>query len=249
MLRSAKSLFKFSAPANYALHNLREGILFCQHYAAYNDPFEHWSRIIEGIPDPDRDPERFVAAARTWGFVVDTVAEAKAEPLIWDNFNDYFEECKHYVPPFDVMREDMRIACFGSEPDNLLLWSHYADGLRGFCVVFDEYLITNSEPNGYLLDVAYLDSPPEIDSFIYGIAWDQDWYSQTAIEEANVRIKYQDSSVLRAEIQMYEESGTQAFMTMRIFGSMSLLPNLLNGVTRENDVFWFKLISLTKFLI
>lgn len=95
-----------------------------------------------------------------------------------------------------------------------MLWSHYGDGLRGFCVEFDENLITSSEPKGYLLDVAYLKSPPKVDSFVYGIAWDQDWYSQTAIQETNARIKYQDKPELRAEIQMYEESGAEALKTM-----------------------------------
>jgi hypothetical protein len=61
--------------------------------------------------------------------------------------------------------------------------SHYADGLRGFCVIFDEKALLGGRPEAYALDVAYLDKPPEIDSFIYGIARDQDWYSQTAIEE------------------------------------------------------------------
>ncbi len=216
MLKSAKCLFKFSAPTSYALQNLEEGILFCQHYAAYNDPFEYWARIVEGVPDPEREPERFIAAARAWGFDVETIAEARAEPLILENFDEYFDECQCYVPPFDGMRERMRIACFGAEQDNLLLWSHYGDGLRGFCVVFDGDLITNSEPKGYLLDVAYLNSPPKVDSFVYGIAWDQDWYSQTAVQETNVRIKHQDKPALRAEIQMYEESGAEALKTMRV---------------------------------
>lgn len=47
MVESTKCLFKFSAPTNYALQNLKEGTLFFQHYAAYNDPFEYWARIVE----------------------------------------------------------------------------------------------------------------------------------------------------------------------------------------------------------
>ena len=170
MQKPAKRLFKFSGPTDYALQNLRDGMIFCQHYAAYNDPFEYWARIVEGIPDPERESERFIAAVRAWGFDVKTIAEAKAEPLIWDNVDEYFDECQRYAPPFEVMRENMRIACFGSEQDNLLMWSHYGDGLRGFCVVFDEDLITNVEPKSYLLDVAYLEAPPKVDSFIH-VRW------------------------------------------------------------------------------
>lgn len=215
MLNSAKCLFKYSGPTSYALQNLKEGTLFCQHYAAYNDPFEYWARIIEGMPDSEREPERFIAAIRAWGFDVSTIEEARVDFLIKEHFFEYFNECQDYVPPFDVMREGMRIACFSSEQDSLLLWSHYGDGLRGFCVEFDENSLTNSEPKGDFLDVAYLNSPPKVDSFIYGIAWDQDWYSQTAIQETNARIKYQGKPEPCAEIQMYEESGAEALKTMR----------------------------------
>ncbi|WP_262269603.1 DUF2971 domain-containing protein [Microvirga yunnanensis] len=215
MQKPAKHLFKFNGPTAYALQNLRSGMIYCQHYTAYNDPFEYWTRIFEGIPDPEWEPERFLAAVRAWGFDVRTIAQAKAEPLIWDNFRAYFGECQHYVPPFEVMRQGMRIACFGSEQNDLLMWSHYGDGLRGFCIVFDENLIADVEPKGYLLDVAYLEAPPKVDSFVYGIAWDQDWYSQTAIDETNVAIKYQGKMGLREELQMYEEAGANALRTMR----------------------------------
>src|SRR3546814_2287171 len=81
------------------------------------------------------------------------------------------------------MRQEMRISCFSSEADNLLMWSHYGDGLRGFCIAFDEEAITRGDTTGYVLDVAYLDAPPHVDSFIYGVAWDQDWYSHVRSEE------------------------------------------------------------------
>src|SRR3546814_3535564 len=61
----------------------------------------------------------------------------------------------------------------------------------------------------------YLDAPPHVDSFIYGVAWDQDWYSHVAIEETEKAIKYQGKTGLKGEIAMYEESGEQALRTMR----------------------------------
>jgi DUF2971 family protein len=88
------------------------------------------------------------------------------------------------------MVDSIRIACFGSEPGNLLMWSHYADGLRGFCVVFDEKLIVSAEPEGYLTNVAYLEKPPLVDSFVYAVACDQQDYHLIAIEETETQIRY-----------------------------------------------------------
>jgi len=210
-----KQLLKFSAPSKYALANLESGQIFCQHYGAYNDPFEFWSEIVTGIPDAGREPERFLSALRTWGFYFDSVEEALGEPLVSESVEEYFEECASYVPPFDVMRKKMRIACFASQRDNLLMWSHYADGLRGFSVVFDEDALVSGRQEAYVLDVAYTDKPPAIDSFIYGLAWDQDWYSDVAIRETQKRIKFSGETERQAEIETYEASGAEALGTMR----------------------------------
>jgi hypothetical protein len=34
-------------------------------------------------------------------------------------------------------RFERGVACFSAAADNLLLWAHYADGHRGFCLEFD----------------------------------------------------------------------------------------------------------------
>jgi Protein of unknown function (DUF2971) len=95
------------------------------------------------------------------------------------------------------------------------MWSHYADRLRGFSIALDKEVIMHAAPEGYLLDVSYLEAPPNVDSFVYAIAQDKDWYSQTAIEETNYEIKHLGKSKLRATIPIYEESGTKALRKMR----------------------------------
>ena len=62
-----RKLYQFSGPTEYALQNLEDGVISCQHYSAYNDPFEFWSNIHEGIPDAQQEPGRFLAAKKAWG--------------------------------------------------------------------------------------------------------------------------------------------------------------------------------------
>ncbi|MEM7559834.1 MAG: hypothetical protein AAF394_12005, partial [Planctomycetota bacterium] len=62
-----RMLYKFSGPTDYALQNLERGVIFCQHYSAYNDPFEFWGRILEGIPDAKSEANRFKVAKEAWG--------------------------------------------------------------------------------------------------------------------------------------------------------------------------------------
>jgi hypothetical protein len=178
-----RSLLKFSAPQDYALENLKNGMIFCQHYTRYNDPFEFRARILEGRPDQQAEPERFAAAVREWGFpVVDDALEFEA--------NEYLESIEYYEPHFAGMLDGMRIACFGAERDNLLMWSHYADGLRGFCIAFDEDAMISAEPKAYLADVAYCDQPPTVDSFVYAVAYDQNEFHLMAMDEEETQIKH-----------------------------------------------------------
>lgn len=207
-------LLKYCRPTENALQNLKHGQIFCQHYAGYNDPFEFWSKILTGIPEQDKEPERYLAALRTWGFYCENIAEAMGNQAIQESVVEYFDECQNYVPPFDDMRQSVRIACFGSKRDDLLMWSHYADGLRGFCITFDEQMLATSKGD-YILDVAYTSAPPVVDSFIYGLAWDQDWYSHVAIEETTKRLRYEGRKEPFDEVSMYEESGAEALRTMR----------------------------------
>lgn len=138
-------LLKFCCPSGSSISNLENGIIFCQHFSKYNDPFEFWNPIYEGTPDPEKEPKRFAAALNAWGM---EGSYPNHEDLV-----AYFDECKDYQPPFKQMRDSVRIACFGSQQDNTLMWSHYADGLRGFCIVFDESIILMSEPEAYILNV------------------------------------------------------------------------------------------------
>ncbi len=207
MPESKRDLLKFCSPTEYALSNLASGVLYCQHYSAYNDPFEFWSNIHEGVPDALREPERFAAALKAWG-----VEGCSPQD---EDVNAYFNECKDYQPPFQKMRDEVRIACFGSRRDNLLMWSHYADGLRGFCIVFDENLVTKTEPEDCILDVAYIDVPPTLDSFIYAIAWDQVWYHQMALEETETRIQHLEKKDEMSWIPLYKQAHAEALRQMQ----------------------------------
>lgn len=206
MPKSRQHLLKFCGPTENALSNLESGVIFCQHYSTYNDPFEFWSNIYDGVPDAEREPERFLAATRAWGM---EGCSPQDEDLI-----AYFDECKEYQPPFLKMRNEIRIACFGSQRDNLLMWSHYADGLRGFCIVFDEEFVTKTEPEAYVVDVTYIDAPPTLDSFVYAIARDQDWYHQMAIDETETRIQHLGKVDEMRWIPIYEQAGAEAFRQM-----------------------------------
>lgn len=184
-MEAGNSIFKFFSFKGYALQNLKTLQLYCNHYSQFNDPFECWCIEKTGIPDPHSDWGRYDQIARTWGFSSGKQVEKE----------DLFEYCKEFDNEY-AMRvwhyvESARISCFSLRPDNLLMWSHYADGLRGFCIEFDrEELLIGNEFDANIYDVKYQVSPPVIDSMVYEVAKDQVWYHEMAIDEEHTKRKY-----------------------------------------------------------
>lgn len=63
---------------------------------------------------------------------------------------------------YDTARQDglfkRGVACLSATPDDMLLWSHYADGHRGYCLEFD----TSQEPFSRAKSVEYRKDVPRI---------------------------------------------------------------------------------------
>jgi hypothetical protein len=190
------------------LENLRQRVIYCQHFACFNDPFEFWADYVGGVPDEQTEPSRFEAACNEWGY-------RHPDGIRDPDTAAYFDEMKDYEPSFELMLDSMRIACFGSEPDNLLMWSHYADGLRGFCVVFDEEKLLEPQPAEYILDVAYLDRPPLVDTFVYAIAWDQEDYNLMAKDETKTRVDYLGKADEAEWLEIYQQAADEALDSRR----------------------------------
>ena len=56
--------------------------------------------------------------------------------------------------------ETVGITCFSEAPDNMLMWSHYANKHTGICVEYDFSKLFTTVPNSLLLPVEYADKRP-----------------------------------------------------------------------------------------
>jgi hypothetical protein len=58
----------------------------------------------------------------------------------------------------DNQHNSRGVACLSEQPDNLLMWAHYADMHRGFCLEFD----ATAEPFRNAVQVLYSDDVPVV---------------------------------------------------------------------------------------
>lgn len=165
----ASMIYKYCPPNRFTLENLAAGIIFCRHPGEFNDPFEFWAMVHEGVPELRDDNERFRAAVAAWGFPGTAIDSL---PLDRDTLKAYFDGLADGAPPMDIIYDRGRVACFSSDPANLLMWSHYADGLRGCCLGFDNEKLVPETETTFLADVQYLKNPPVIDTLVYAVTED-----------------------------------------------------------------------------
>lgn len=159
--------------------------LWCNHYEAFNDPFECWCIEKTGIPNPETELERFDNVAKTWGFPSgNDVSKEDLFEYCSEFDHEYSMRVSHYI-------DSARISCFSKRVDNLLMWSHYADGLRGFCIEFDKKeLLKDQELNSEVHEVLYRIEPAVLDTMVYEVAKDQVWYHEMAIDGEEKMRKY-----------------------------------------------------------
>jgi hypothetical protein len=230
-------LYKYFKINEHSIANLMRNELYCQNFKAFNDPFECWFSLREGIPHPKREPERFRQICTAWGFPIEKM-NADLE-----DYNLYMDELESYQPDIRAFLESVKISCFSKENDNLLMWSHYADGLRGFCVEFDEDLIVSNEldKEPSIVSVFYADKPPVVDKMLYSLAKDQIWYHEMAIQEEphSTYVPDYKQALIDAE-QLLNELYTKTVATKPIEWKYEEETRLVFSTNNNNEGEFFK---------
>lgn len=169
------------------------------HYASFNDPFECWCQVVSDFPKPEEKSERLQSILDAWGYGSIPLEGDEAEQYI-----EYVDSLNGLQPNIDSAIRAARITCFSKRNDNLLMWSHYANGLRGFCVEFDDLLVVEDDEHlAEIHEVIYQDNPPIVDTALIAMLSDQIQFHSQVVdladteEEADEYNKWLDISVNR----------------------------------------------------
>jgi hypothetical protein len=152
-------LYKYQPVNARTLENLKMRKLWFSAPSAFNDPFDCSVDWVLKDADDD-DVQRAWAYARSQA---DLTPGLEAKLATDGNPNDAFRRLLNrsaaqvLTQPQLVARiKQTGVACFSAKNDDLLMWAHYADGHRGFCMEFD----ASGEPFSKALPVVYRDAMP-----------------------------------------------------------------------------------------
>lgn len=177
-------MFKYSPVSKYSLMNLESHQVFLNHYSSFNDPFECMCDILMEFPALSERSGRLMNVLKAWGF------DDFDEPLVVGFYDDYAASLQGGEPIVQDYIDNARIGCFSKRPDNLLMWGHYASGMRGFCLEVDEELLTSGDEAIQMYSVIYDDKPAAIDASVLAVLYDQLEYHSNAAYEVKVLAEY-----------------------------------------------------------
>lgn len=120
-----------------------------------NDPFE--SKMLLVLPEIKTKKELKMAKAKAERYIKRRIykfSRGGAEIEGWksvyreirraslSNYMESFKELQNIVTvTLVVINQGLKVSCFTENeggPGNLLMWSHYADGMRGFCIEYNK---------------------------------------------------------------------------------------------------------------
>lgn len=196
-------MYKYTSFSEYSIMNILNDEFFMNHYSYFNDPFECRCKIATGFPKIESNSPRLKKIINAWGF------ENHLDPNALENYDDLVLSLEGSEPNIIKTIDSARISCFSKREDNLMMWSHYADGLRGFCLEFDSKLILDNN-EAELLEVLYENNPSEIDTAELAVLYDQVDYHERTIYKTesilnNVQLKEKEKNSLKNDVKMYSE--------------------------------------------
>lgn len=159
-------LYKYRAANEDAFNNLENDTVWLNKPARYNDPFEfaqfidfqrvgeiveakHLDELINRfMTDKDKLPEAVIENAKSSKSPLRELTRAFMEKngktsAEIDEFINIMEKAMEHQhkkligDSIRTMQEQMKTCSFCESPEQLLMWSHYADHHRGFCVQYD----------------------------------------------------------------------------------------------------------------
>jgi hypothetical protein len=153
-------LYKYAPFSSQSLKNLKDQVLYFNSPAGFNDPYDcALPATITELSDEEVEKVRHFHLAKS---DLPPMPRKDLECLSTPDLKVRLLELAKGVlnKCANKFADEKGFSCFTEKKDNLLMWSHYADRQRGFCLEFS----TKAEPFTKIRPVEYKDSMPQLRS-------------------------------------------------------------------------------------
>lgn len=151
-------LYKYQRFDAQTLANLKQASIWFSAPAQFNDPFDCALPVVNTDKLSDADFQQALDYVRQERpglearMCPDGVPTALFRKTVVNSVRTVYDERRK------IQLEQRGVACFSEHSNDIMMWSHYADGHRGYCLEFD----TAIEPFSKAMQVRYRDMFPSI---------------------------------------------------------------------------------------
>jgi len=151
-------LYKYQPFNEQNLANLKRASIWFSAPNTVNDPYDCASWVVEPDKITEAQFEEWLEYAR--GRDPALTARVCPDGVVTPAFREDVTASvrRVYAEQRTIQREQRGIACLSATLTDIMMWSHYADGHRGFCLEFD----TSFWPFSKALGVTYSPTLPSI---------------------------------------------------------------------------------------
>jgi hypothetical protein len=168
-----KRLYKYRNSSKESLINLKSNTLYMVSPKLLNDPYDCFINIEI---DVNRLSNKNVEIIRQHYISKPNIPEAIRiefkEKTVAQLKELFYRSIKtELIKRRDAFIKKNGVCCFSEKKDNILMWAHYAESFKGYCIEFD----TNNEPFTKMRKVDYSYDMPSFDlvSFVVNESDDQ----------------------------------------------------------------------------
>lgn len=153
-----EKLYRYRTFGKYWEDEIFKGYVHLTKSGEFNDPFDCKININKEEYMEHRRKFLSEKSRKEDKCVFDIIWELKLEKEEKEQFKDGKRE----------IEEMIRVSCFSEINDSILMWSHYADCHKGFCIEYDISKMRNNKAKQCILPVVYSDNWYDItQDFLY----------------------------------------------------------------------------------
>lgn len=154
-LSSNELLFRYRAVDEKSINALKSDTLYFSTPACFNDPFDtlihtNYLEILRNV-DYCLTNNMKLYIERHKGMMTkeqhDLISAIWQSPSGRENLKeDMFRRVREVSTNLsEVLLKNTRIICLSEKYDSILMWSHYADYHKGFCIVYNKSVVTEAD--------------------------------------------------------------------------------------------------------
>ncbi len=168
-IHSFPTLYKYQPVSEYSLHNFEYDEIWGTVPAAFNDPYDSSVCYSENKVNKFIKENLTEQRIENYKLFPQTTKKSDIAEFITRNLID----CDNY-------RKQYCVACFSIYNDSEIMWAHYADSAKGFCLAYDSQALMNAaaacsqkianrirESSSLDVDFSEFDNQPSIMPVIY----------------------------------------------------------------------------------